>query len=87
MKKEDTVQCYNCKKLFSSEKFDIANYKYCKNFRGKKRYFCSYSCMQIFKRKNEADKKIIIDFKDDDNKTNKPKGALRINSPAGSQFY
>ncbi len=87
MKKDNEhIRCYYCKKVFSCIDFNMAMYKYCKCVGSKKRYFCSYSCMQAFKRKTGigADKRIIIEYPEEEVK---PKGAFRVHSPAGSQFY
>lgn len=50
-KKENCyIKCKECKKIFCTEEYDMASYKYRDKLGGRYIYFCSYNCMMRYKR-------------------------------------
>lgn len=89
-KKENCyIKCKECKKIFCTEEYDMASYKYRDKLGGRYIYFCSYNCMMRYKREKGQYKDNIIEEKyevEDVKPQNKRENVLRVYSPSGVQF-
>ena len=90
-KKENCyIKCKECKKIFCTEEYDMASYKYRDKLGGRYIYFCSYNCMMRYKREKGQYKDKITEEKyevEDVKLQNKRENVLRVYSPGGVQFY
>lgn len=89
-KKENCyIKCKECKKIFCTEEYDMASYKYRDKLGGRYIYFCSYNCMMRYKREKGQYKENIVEEKyevEDVKPQNKRENVLRVYSPGGVQF-
>jgi len=89
-KKENSyTKCTECKKIFCTEEYDIASYKYRDKLGGRYIYFCSYTCMMRYKREKGQYKDHTAEEKyevEDVKLQNKRENVLRVYSPGGVQF-
>lgn len=89
-KKENCyIKCKECNKIFCTEEYDMASYKYRDKLGGRYIYFCGYTCMMRYKREKGQYKDNIIEEKyevEDVKPQNKRENVLRVYSPSGVQF-
>lgn len=88
-KRTVTLNVRNVKKIFCTEEYDMASYKYRDKLGGRYIYFCSYNCMMRYKREKGQYKDKITEEKyevEDVKLQNKRENVLRVYSPGGVQF-